>query len=885
MNQLHARPDPDALLKVAQREGRGRLKVYLGASPGVGKTYEMLSDAGALQRGGVDVVVGVVETHGRAETAALVEGLEVITRRQIAYRGRTIEEMDLDAILGRRPRLVLVDELAHTNATESRHPKRWQDVEELLDAGIDVHTTVNIQHIESLNDVVASFTRVRVRETVPDHVLENAELEVVDLPPDELIQRLKDGKVYVPDEAGRALSHFFSRSNLSALRELALRKAAQAVDTQMLDDLRAEAAIGPWAASERIVVAISELAGSENLVRSAKRLADTQRATWTALTVETPRSATLSDGERQRLASTIRLASELGANTASLPAASAVEGIKAFAQANRITQIVVGKSVRSRWFELRHGSVVDQLVRETPEIAVHVLPMPQAETRPLRARATSAPDWRHWPRYLGALAMVATVTALGRFIHLAGNVTDVALLFLIPVMFAAMRWGLRAGLFSAVGSALSYNFFFLPPTMAFTIADPANILTLFIFLGVAAVTSHLAGGLQRNITIAQRSAHANAVLANFARQLGTLDGGPAIAAALAREIAALFAADSVVMRREQGELVSLSPEMPASALGAVEMAAADWAESKGQPAGQGSQTLTASDWMFYPLRAGESHLGVIGVGARDGGTAIRSDQLPLFLGLIDQAALALERERLADEMRQLDRLRDRDALRSTLLSSVSHDLRTPLTALRAAVAELRVAPSPHLIETIDNESQRLEGFFDNLLDMTRIESGAVEVHSEPVDLTDAVAHAVHATRRQLGSHTVHLNVPVNLPLVTVDPRLFHHCLINLLANAAKYSPQGSTITISGERSRGELVLSVIDEGPGLPADEVERVFDTFHQLGGTDRNGGSGLGLAIVKGFAEAMGLHVRAANRADRPGAVFSLCFAEDHLVTIGEA
>lgn len=368
MPSAPARPNPDALLKQARREGRGKLKVFLGASPGVGKTYEMLSEAGALKRGGRDVVIGVVETHGRQETVALLGDLEQVPARTVEYHGRTLHEMDLDAVLARKPGLVLVDELAHTNIPGSRHPKRWQDVEELLAAGIDVFSTVNIQHLESLNDTVTSFTRVRVRETVPDSVLEQAELEIVDIPPDELIERLKEGKVYVPEEASRALGHFFSRSNLAALRELTLRQGAQAVDARMLDDLDAEAAQGTWAAGERVLVAVSELPGCEALVRAAKRLADSQRAKWTALHIETPRSATFDGAQRKQVAGVLQLAGELGATVASLPATSVLEGLKTYAAQHRITQVVVGKSNRSRWFELRHGSVVDRLVRDTPGI-------------------------------------------------------------------------------------------------------------------------------------------------------------------------------------------------------------------------------------------------------------------------------------------------------------------------------------------------------------------------------------------------------------------------------------------------------------------------------------------------------------------------------------
>ena len=417
------RPAPEAFLEAAAQEGRGRLKVFLGAAPGVGKTYEMLLDGAERARNGDDVVIGVVETHGRAETEALTRPLETVARQNIAYQGRTLSEMDLDAILARQPKLVLVDELAHTNAPGSRHPKRYQDVEELLAAGIDVFSTINIQHVESLNDIVASFTRVRVRETVPDRMLDTAEIEIVDIPPDELIERLKAGKVYVPEEASRALGHFFSKSNLQALRELALRRAAHVVDAQMLDYVRAHSLAGTFAAGERVLVAVSELPSAPQLVRAAKRLADALRAPWTAIHIETPRSQTLGPADRTRLSDTLALAAQLGAVTVSIPARNVVDGLRGYALEARTTQIVIAKSTRSRWFQLRHGSVVDRLVRETPGIAVHVLPSEEgaAKIEPvLRSRAPVEPR-----AYVVALGLVAAITLIGRLIEpLVGGLAD-----------------------------------------------------------------------------------------------------------------------------------------------------------------------------------------------------------------------------------------------------------------------------------------------------------------------------------------------------------------------------------------------------------------------------------------------------------------------------
>ncbi|HEX8555168.1 MAG TPA: sensor histidine kinase KdpD [Sphingomonas sp.] len=877
------RPSPEAFLRQAAQEGRGKLKIFLGAAPGVGKTFEMLSEGSARTKAALDVVVGVVETHGRRETEALTVGLEILPRREVEYQGRTLREMDLDGLLQRRPALALVDELAHTNAPGSRHPKRWQDVEELIAAGIDVYTTVNIQHVESLNDVVASFTRVRVRETVPDSVFESAEIEVVDIPPDELIERLKEGKVYLPEEATRALDSFFSKSNLSALRELALRRAAQAVDAQMLDHVRANALGGTWAGSERIVVAVSELPGAAGLVRATKRIADALHAPWTAVHIETARSRSFGRDEHRRLADVLALATQLGAQVASVPAVSAVEGLKQFTTDARATQLVVGKSARSRWFELRHGSVVDRLVRETPGVAVHVLPFDEAgpNNGSKQRQAGTRRNEEAWSGYAWTALMVAGVTAGASALFRVIDLGNVALLYLLPVMAAANLFGLRTGLFAGVLSSLAYNFFFIPPTGTLTIRDPENVVSFFVLLGIAAATSQLASRVRAQADLAAASARANATLAGFLRQLTTLGDRDEIAKSMVGEIARLFDLRALLLDRDGPGLTILATSHSGDRLETMEMAAAQWAFDTGKPAGRGSGTLASSDWYFQPLNSGDRTLAVLGLTRDDGGDPVRSDQWPLLMSLVDQASLALERMRLQDDMRDVDRLRERDRLRTALLSSVSHDLRTPLTSVMAAAAELRQGCTPELIDTIEGEAARLNRFVANLLDMARVEAGALRLAIEPVDLTDAVGGAVHDTRRSLEGHSIQLEVSPDLPLVRVDAQLFHHCLLNLLDNAGRYGTPGTPITIRGDRRPGVLELSVLDEGPGIPFGREGEVFETFRRLEGSDRAvGGTGLGLAIVKGFAEAMGLAVAAANRIDRDGACFSLIFPEALLV-----
>ncbi|WP_336970172.1 sensor histidine kinase KdpD [Sphingobium aromaticiconvertens] len=876
------RRDPEAFLRAAAQEGRGRLKVFLGAAPGVGKTFEMLSEGRERLRAGMDVVIGVVESHGRRETEALIEGHEVVPRRQIDHQGHSLGEMDIDAILARRPKLVLVDELAHTNAPGSRHPKRYSDVQELLDAGIDVYSTVNIQHVESLNDIVASFTRVRVRETVPDSILESAEIEVVDIPPDELIERLKDGKVYIPAEASRALTHFFSKSNLTALRELALRRAAQAVDAQMLEHVRAHALAGSFAAGERVAVAISELPSAAGLVRAAKRLADALKAPWTAVHIETQRSAGLSADDRQRLSDTMALASRLGGATASIAASSVVEGLRRFATDAHATQIVIGKSARSWWFELRHGSVVDRLVRDIGQVAVHVLPGDEGEGHHTVAAAPPAGRWGKPTDYILATLMVVAMTALGRILLEAIDLGNIALLYLVPVMFAAATFGLRAGVYAGIASSLAYNFFFLPPTGTLTVSNPENVISILVLLGVAIVTSQFAARVRAQANLAQSSARQNAALAGFSRHLTASATQEALMQAICAEVARLFDVRTVLLlpSRDGPHLAAAFP--PEDRLEQIEKAAAQWAMDNDQPAGRGSTTLTASDWLFHPLRTQRGVLGVLGLAREDAGEPLRADQVPLLMSLLDQAAIAFDRMALEEEMHDVRQVRERDRLRSALLSSVSHDLRTPLTTIISATHELRRLYPGDLIDTIDAEAQRLNRFVANLLDMARVEAGALPMKREATDLFDAVGGAVHDTRQSLKHHAVTVEIPPDIPLVRVDATLLHHILLNLLDNAGRYADPATVVTIRGQRLPDGIALSVIDRGPGIPEGIEARIFERFMRLEGSDRaRDGTGLGLAIVKGFAEAMGLDVTAANNPDPPGACFTLYFPQAQIVT----
>jgi two-component system sensor histidine kinase KdpD len=863
-----ARPSPEALLRAANRENRGTLKIFLGAAPGVGKTFEMLREGAERLKAGQDVVVAIAETHGRAETSALLEPLEVLPRRSIPYRGHTLEEMDLDAVLARSPQLALVDEFAHTNVEGSRHPKRWQDVMELLDAGISVHTTLNIQHVESLNDVVASFTRVRVRETVPDRVFDQAEIEVVDL-----IERLKDGKVYMSDEASRALDHFFSRRNLSALREMALRRAALSVDRALLDELEASAVPGAYAAGERVLVAVSELPSDQTIVRAAKRLADALRAPWQAVYVETPRSRSFTQEETLRVTETLRLATNLGATIISIPAENVVEGLTRQIRESRATQLVLGRSTRSRWFELRHGSVVRTMLNAGDGVAIHVMPATGKVTA--RGPAVRPARSKGRPRdYAAGAALVAATTGAGTLGEPLIGVGGVDLIYLLPVILASARFGLQVGLGTGLVSALAYNFFFLPPVHTFTIAEPQSVLTMLVLLAVGAVTAHLAGRLKTRAALGDRGASENAAVAAFGQMLARASDWTMTSEITRAEIARHLGVEAVLLTFEDGRLRVMAGPVASDRLGPVNEAAAEWAWSRGEPAGAGTDTLNAADWQFHPLQTALGVLVVVGLANANGSDPVPADRMVLLQTLLGQAALAHERLKLEGEMRELTVLKERDRLRAALLSSIGHDLRTPLTSVASAIEALGAEdPASAALPVARMEVARLRRFLDNLLHMVRIDTGALPLNLEPIDLIDAVGGAVHDLKELFRGRHIDLKLPPNLPLVTADPTLLHHVLINLLANAAQHGGDSGIITIQGTRTHEALVLSIRDQGPGLPPGREQRIFETFAEGRGSDRQGGSGLGLAIVKSFTEAMGITASAYNH-EEGGAVFKLSF-----------
>jgi two-component system, OmpR family, sensor histidine kinase KdpD len=882
------RPSPEALLEAARREERrvGKLRIFVGAAPGVGKTYEMLQQARARKKDGYDVVVGIVETHGRKETEALLEGLEIVPRRRIEYKGQSLTELDLDAVIARRPQIVLVDELAHANAEGTRHPKRYLDVEELMSYGIDVYTTVNIQHIESLNDVVAQITHVRVRETVPDAVFDRADaVELIDLTPEDLIERLKEGKVYVPKQAERALEHFFSPANLTALRELALRRTAERVDEQLLTEMQAHAIQGPWPAGERILVCVSEDPRAAGLVRYAKRLADRLHGPWTALYVEGRRSAQLSEAERDRVANTLRLAESLGGEAVTIPGGdrNIADDVVGYAHAHNATQIIIGKSTRTRWFEIVHGSVVHELVRRSGNISVHVIAGDEVTGRPVTQHSIGAAgreETNEARPYILALAAIAIALGCGEAVDYWIGVENVDLVFLTAIVGVAVRFGLWPSLLASLAAALCYNFFFLPPIYTLTIEDPHNIAAFALFTLVAIIVSNVAARGRTQAVAAQARVRTVESLHSFSRKLagaGTLDD---VLWATAYQTALMLKVRVVLLLPSNGAIAVKAGYPPEDTLDDADLAAAKWTWENDRAAGRGSDTLPGAKRLFLPLRTGRGAIGVVGIDSDKPGPLLTPDQRRLLDALMDQGALAIERVRLVEDMDRVERNADTERLRSALLTSISHDLKTPLASVLGAAGALRDlggklgdGEKADLLATIIDESERLNRFIANLLDMTKLESGAVTPNLAPHDLSEIVGSALRRANKILSHHHVNLDLATDVPMVALDAVLFEQALFNLFDNAAKYAPPGAIVSIRSWRDYDTISLQIADEGEGIPQEELEHIFDKFYRVQKTDQvRAGTGLGLAIARGFVEAMHGTIVAANRTDRQGAVFTI-------------
>jgi two-component system sensor histidine kinase KdpD len=866
------RPNPDELLARVQAEeqskARGQLKIFLGYVAGVGKTYAMLEAAHQRRAAGVDVVAAYVETHKRVETEELLRGLEVLPRQQIDHRGVMLPEMDLDAVLARHPQLALVDELAHTNAPGSRHPKRYLDVQELLDAGIDVYSTLNIQHLESLNDVVAQITGVSVRETIPDKVIDEAsEIELIDLPPDELVQRLREGKVYVPDQAARAIEEFFRKGNLTALRELALRRTAKRVDDQMRAYMRTRSIPGPWPASDRLLVCISSHPLSERLVRTGCRLADQLNAEWFVLNVETPGYSRLSSAQRDQLARTMRLAEELGARTRSLPGNSVAETVLAYARRHNVTKLIVGESLQPRLKEMLRGSIVDQLLRQSGRIDVYVMSSEsdaQAES--------SAREWiphRPFLRYIQSILLVGATTVIGAIVRpVVTAPTNLVMIYLASVVIAALYLGRGPSLLAAFLSVLAFDFFFVPPQLTFAVTDTEYLLTFLGLFIVSLVISTLAVRSREQADAAHDRESETAALYAFSRALAAAVSLDEIVSLIITHLSENFSREVVVLLPENSHL-DVSGHSPDTQLGDNEMAVAVWAYQRGEPAGRDTDTLPAARVRCLPLKTAHGVIGVLGVMPHDSTKHLTPEQRRLMEAYASQAAVAIERAQLVEQTRQTQVLQATEILQTALLNSISHDLRTPLVSITGALSSLQEDGTRldettrlNLIDTARDEAERLNRLVGNLLDMTRLEAGAMKIRSESCDVQDVIGSALDRLSDQIGDRQVQINIVPDLPLVPMDFVLMVQVLVNLLDNATKYSPPGSPIDIDASHAGAFAEITVADRGVGIPRDDLTRVFDKFYRVQHPGNAGGTGLGLSICKGIVEAHGGFIGAENR-----------------------
>ncbi|HEY8163253.1 MAG TPA: sensor histidine kinase KdpD [Methylocystis sp.] len=866
------RPDPEALLALAGQEKAGKLCVFLGAAPGVGKTYAMLRRARAALDEGIDVVIGLAETHGRRETEDLMTGLEALPRRKVEYRGRTIEEFDIDAALVRKPQLIVVDELAHTNAPDSRHPKRWQDVDELLGAGVNVWTALNIQHLESLADVVSKITGVAVRETVPDRVLQEAtDVVLVDITPDELLQRLKEGKVYVPETAQRAIQNFFTARNLTALRELALRRTADRVDDQMVDFLRQGAVEGPWATTERLLVCVGADTSSQKIVRAAARLATGLNAPWIALHVEKSGEDEQDAESIKHIHEALHLAERLGAQIERLSGSDLAGEVLRYARRENITQIVIGRSRASFFGRLLRRSLTDEIVRRSHDVAVQVV-IGEERQQAAKKRRWLQPGNGYWAGAAAAGLSVALTVGVGYMLDRWLSLPNLSVIFLIPVVLCAAQFGLWPAVMAAILAFFACDFFFIDPRYELTIRDPSEFLALVVFLVVAFVTGMLASRVREHSVFMRTRAQTAQSLFEFSRKLsGAANLDEVLWAAVAQIQKSLDARCVVLLVPNDADLALSAAWPPLDELDPGETSAARWAFDKSEPAGWRTGTLPNVRFQFRPLSTTRGALAVAGVQFREPEEPLSPQQEGTLTSLLEQTAIAIDRALLVGEAVKAAALEENEKLRMTLLSSLSHDLRTPLASITGAVTSLRQLGEKmsqldrqDLLASIEEEAGRLSRFISNLIEMSRIESGALAPRRELVEVGDAVRAAIERSHKAFPDLKVSMSLSPDLPPIKGDVNLISNVLFNLLDNANKYG--GGSAAVYARREGGDLVISVTDEGQGVKASDLERIFEKFYRGGRVDgRKAGTGLGLSICRGLVEAMGGTITAQSPALR--------------------
>lgn len=860
------RPDPDALLALAAREGRGRLKVFLGAAPGVGKTHEMLAEARRRRAGGAEVLAGIIETHGRAETIAQVGDLPVLPRARLTHRGQVLEEFDLDAALAARPQILLLDELAHSNAPGTRHPKRWQDVEELRDAGIEVWTTMNVQHLESLSDTVARVTGIRVAETVPDAVLAGADaVELIDIPPAELLERMRQGKIYRPDQAARAMRGFFREGNLAALREMALRRTAERVDADVTGYMRANAIAGPWPAGDRVLALVGADPSAETVVRQGRRIADALRAPLVVLHVERPGEVDAADPTP-----ILRLAEGLGAEVETVVGADLPATILSQARARNASHIVIGRGRPGVWRRWLGRTLSATLARRATDFTLHIVPGPAGKARAAPPAPAALPPWLGWGAVPATIALVVTL-GYGAEGLLAERTLGMVFLAVVVALAALLGpWHAAAG---AVLGFLSWNFFFLEPRYTFELLDGADLVGLGAFAAVALLLAGTTGRLGRSVRTARARMLALRRLVEFSRRLGGPGGLADLLPAVAEEATRVAGTPSAVVMPLEPLLPGAAPEpvvraaMPVTMeLDETAMAAARWALAQGRPAGRDTDTLPTAPWQFRPMRTARGVVGLVGVKLDDRAEPLAGETDKALTALLDQAAVAIERAQLMEREARGAARAETEQLRTALLTSLGHDLRTPLTSIRGALGTLRASGDALPAETradlllaAEEETARLSRYLSNILDMVRIEHGQLEPRREPVNIPEALEVAVARARRATGRE-IRVMVRERLTEPRLDPALLDQVLGNVLDNALKFSE--TPVRVTARREGHEVAIAVEDEGPGIPAEDLHRVFDPFFRVTRADRvAAGTGLGLAICRGLAHAMGGRIAAES------------------------
>jgi two-component system sensor histidine kinase KdpD len=862
------RPTPEKLLRQIERETRGKLTIFLGPAAGVGKTYAMLEAAQERLAEGVDVIIGWVETHGRRETEALLEGLPLLPPMEIEYKGRSFREMDLNALLEHHPEIALVDELAHSNIPGSLHDRRFQDVEELLKAGIDVYTTLNIQHIESLNDVVTQITEIPVRETVPDRLLDDADqIRLIDISPDELIKRLEDGKVYVPEKARHAITRFFRPGNINALRELALRFTAQGVDRQLDRYREAHAIERPWRARELVMAAVSPSPFSSQVIRAARRLASGLKTEWIATFVEDPSRGDMSASERDQLSRNLRLAEELGAEVVALTGTDMALELLKLSRKRNVTAIVIGKPLKPRLRTFRRPTIVEKVMQGSQGISVHVIPgtTPQKTDGKRRALNINLEGFDASP-LLAIVLVVAAQTLLMRGLRPIMpelfDVVNVALLYLLPVLFSAVRWGRWPSILAALTATLCFDVFFVPPELSIKVADLRYLLVFLIFLIVAFITGTLASRLRNQARIAGRREERASALYTLSRQIASETDIQSILKISTKAIASSIEGDvAIYMSDTSGGLTPQAATAGADRLmESRERAVAQWVFESGEIAGKGTETLSAAMGLFLPLVAEQKKIGVLGVLPNVPEKHLSPRQRRLLESFAGFISLAIAREQMRIEAQQAHYAAESERLRTALFNSVSHDLRTPLASITGAVTSLQeedVYNSDErraLIAAIKDSALQLNHLVGNLLDTARLESGMLQLRKDWCDIQDLIGVALRRSRQVVGDREFRIKMPEEVPLIKADFSLIEQVLVNLLYNAAQYSPPDSEISITVNREDGEIRVTVGDSGPGIAPEDRERVFDKFYRLYAPEHVSGTGLGLSICKAFIEAHG-------------------------------